>query len=63
MKIELSIITVDYNGLEDTCALIDTITFNDEMEVIVVDNGSKVDETAVIRQRYPQVKAIRSEQN
>lgn len=63
MKIELSIITVNYNGLEDTCALIDTITFNDEMEVIVVDNGSKVDEAAVIRQRYPQVKVIRSEQN
>ena len=63
MKIELSIITVNYNGLEDTCALIDTITFNDEMEVIVVDNGSKVDEADIIRQRYPQVKAIRSEQN
>lgn len=63
MKIELSIITVNYNGLEDTCALIDTITFNDEMEVIVVDNGSKVDEAAIIRQRYPQVKAIRSERN
>jgi hypothetical protein len=63
LNIELSIITVNYNGLEDTCALIDTITFNDTMEVIVVDNGSKVDEAAVINQRYPQVKAIRSEQN
>lgn len=63
MNIELSIITVNYNGLEDTCALIDTITFNDNMEVIVVDNGSNVDEATVISQRYPQVKAIRSEQN
>ena len=33
------------------------------MEVIVVDNGSKVDEAAVINQRYPLVKAIRSKQN
>ena len=33
------------------------------MEVIVVDNGSKVDEAALISQRYPQVKTIRSNQN
>ena len=63
MSIELSIITVNYNGLEETCALIDTITFNDNMEVIVVDNGSKVNEAAIISQRYPQIKTIRSEQN
>lgn len=63
MDTVLSIITVNYNGLEDTCALIDTITFNSTMEVIVVDNGSKVDEAAVIKQRYPQIQAIRSEQN
>ena len=60
---DLSIITINYNGLEDTCALIDTITFNDNMEVIVVDNGSKTDEAAIIQERYPQVKTIRSEQN
>ena len=63
MKIELSIITVNFNGLDDTCALIDSITFNDHLEVIVVDNGSTADEAAVIRQRYPQVRVIRSEQN
>ena len=33
------------------------------MEVIVVDNGSKVNEAAIINQRYPQIKTIRSEQN
>ena len=63
MSVELSIITVNYNGLEDTCALIDTITFNDNMEVIVVDNGSIIDEASFIQQRYPKVKAIRSNQN
>lgn len=63
MNTELSIITVNYNGLDDTCSLIDTITFNDQLEVIVVDNGSTVDEAAVISQRYPHVKAIRSERN
>ena len=60
---ELSIITVNYNGLNDTCALIDTITFSDDMEVIVVDNGSTVDEAVIISQRFPQVRAIRSEKN
>lgn len=63
MDIELSIITVNYNGLEDTCALIDSIPFNDKMEVIVVDNGSKINEAILITQRYPHVITIRSEQN
>ena len=63
MKTELSIITVNYNGLEDTCALIDTIPSDDWIEVIVVDNGSTADEAELISSRYPHVKAIRSEQN
>ena len=63
MNIELSIVTVNYNGLEDTCALIESIPFNDRMEVIVVDNGSKTNEAALISQRYPLVITIRSEQN
>ena len=61
--IELSIITVNYNGLEDTCALIDTIAFNDHLEVIVVDNGSRSDEAQIIAQRYPAVRVIQSETN
>ena len=60
---ELSIITVSYNGFKDTCELIDSITFTDEMEVIVVDNASKENEAALISQRYPQVKTIRSDKN
>ncbi len=64
MNIELSIITVNYNGLKDTCALIDTIPFDEySLEVIVVDNASKEDEASVIAERYPQVKVIRSDKN
>lgn len=59
----LSIISVNYNGLKDTCELIDSITFTDDMEVIVVDNASKEDEAALISQLYPQIKTIRSERN
>ncbi len=64
MKIEISIITINYNGLADTCALIDSIPFNDyPLEVIVVDNASQNDEATTIEQRYPQVKVVRSSQN
>jgi len=60
---KLSVITVNYNGLEDTCALIDTIPFNEDMEVIVVDNGSTKNETSILQERYPSILAIRSEKN
>lgn len=63
MNIYLSVITVNYNGYKDTCALIDTIPFNDNMEVIVVDNASKQDEATALQQKYPQVKVIRSDKN
>ena len=59
----LSIITVNYNGFNDTCALIETIPFNETMEVIVVDNASKNQEAEIIAQRYPQVKVIKSKKN
>ena len=59
----LSIITVNYNGKKDTCELIDSIPFNNEMEVIVVDNASTQDEASIITEQYPQVKVIRSKRN
>ena len=63
MNIEVSIITINYNGLEDTCALIESIPFNEEMEVIVVDNASNDQEADIIAQLYPQVKVIKNERN
>ena len=60
---KLSIITINYNGLKDTCELIDSIPFNDNMEVIVVDNASTQDEANIIAKQYPLVKVIRSTQN
>ena len=59
----LSIITINYNGLKDTCELIDSIPFNDDMEVIVVDNASKEDEANIISKRFSQVRVIRSDKN
>jgi hypothetical protein len=57
------VITINYNGLEDTCALIESIPFNENMEVIVVDNGSMNQEAGTISKRFPQVKVIQSERN
>lgn len=63
---ELSIVTVNYNGLKDTCQLIDclkefiqTLTY----EIIIVDNASSQDEALTIHTRYPEVKTIRSSHN
>lgn len=61
---ELSVITINYNGLKDTCELIETLPADDKsLEVIVVDNASTVDEASVIEQRFPQVTVIRSDRN
>ena len=60
---ELSIITINYNGLKDTCALIETIPFNDKLEVIVVDNASDNQEADQISSRFPHVKVIKSDKN
>ena len=66
MEVEklLSIITINYNGIKDTCELIDTLPLNDEtIEVIVVDNASTQDEATEIEKRYQQVKVIKSDKN
>ena len=60
---KLSIITVNYNGLKDTCELIDSIPFNDDVEVIVVDNASINDEASIIQEKYPKIIVIRSDKN
>lgn len=62
--LQLSIITINYNGLNDTCELMDTLPLEDKsIEVIVVDNASKEDEATIIEQHYPQVRVIRSQKN
>ena len=63
--IDISIITINYNGLNDTCALIETIPNNDKLEVIVVEKKKKnqEDEADTISKKYPHVKVIKSEKN
>lgn len=66
---DLSFITVNFNGQSDTFELINSIinvVKSVSYEVIVVDNGSKVDEATQIKERYlsyNNVIVIRSEKN
>lgn len=43
--------------------MIDSIPFNDNMEVIIVDNASQQNEASIILNKYPQVKVIQSDRN
>ena len=64
MDIQTSIVTINYNGLTDTCDLIDSLPLEDSsIEVIVVDNASKADEASIIKEHYPSIKVIRSDRN
>lgn len=58
----VSIITVNYNQAEVTCALLaslDKITYPN-FEVIVVDNHSVEDDPTIIKQRYPNIVFIQN---
>ena len=62
----LSFITICYNGIADTCALIESIhktIHSVSYEIIVVDNASREDEAAIIKMQYPTVITVRSPQN
>lgn len=61
----VSIITVNYNQLQLTCDLLDSLRMvtYPSLEIIVVDNHSQVDPTSEIRARYPEVRLIRSNKN
>lgn len=64
-QIEISVITVNFNGQKDTERLIESLyrNFTIPFELIVVDNGSKNDEAVALQYKYPFIKTIRSERN
>ncbi|MDL2291847.1 glycosyltransferase family 2 protein [Bacteroides sp. OttesenSCG-928-F21] len=62
----VSFISVNYNGYDDTCQLIESILENIRSvsyEIIVVDNASKADESELLKEKFPQVISLRSPQN
>ena len=65
-EITLSVVTVNFNGLTDTLEMLASLyahVSDVEFEAIVVDNGSHTDESAPIREAFPQAIVIRSEEN
>ena len=58
----VSIITVNYNGLADTCEMIDSFRKYEtySYEIIVVDNGSRAPEGEEIKKRYPEIKVVQN---
>lgn len=66
MNDKVSIITVNYNGVADTCEMIDSLKQheNHPYELIVVDNGSaSLNDYTLLKEKYPDVKVIRSDKN
>lgn len=62
----ISIITVNYNGINDTRNLLNSLRENIvgvEYELIVVDNASIEDEAELLQNEFPWIKAVRSNVN
>ncbi len=61
----ISIITVNYNGLDLTIELLNSIQrlHDKNLEIFVVDNASKDNPEGLIRQNYPEIHFIRSSHN
>jgi GT2 family glycosyltransferase len=64
-SISIAIVLVNYNGLADTLECLPTILSQpiDPRNVIVVDNGSKNNESIEIRNQFPSITVLRSESN
>lgn len=66
LPIDISIITVNYNGWKDTREFLDSCIqhiHSVSYELIVVDNASQTDEALSLQQLYPQIKIIRNDKN
>lgn len=61
----ISIISINYNSIEVTCEMIDSVRTNSykNVEVIVVDNASKECPKEFLNTNYPEVKVITSKEN
>ncbi len=61
----VSIITVNYDQPEVTCELIESLLHISYpcIEIIVVDNGSPTKDPSMIKEKYPEIIFIKSEQN
>ncbi|MDD2595444.1 MAG: glycosyltransferase family 2 protein [Bacteroidales bacterium] len=62
----ISIISITYNGLEDTLEMIQSLKANlrsGSYEIIIIDNGSRINEAEAVSLKYKDVITVRSEKN
>lgn len=61
----VTIITVNFNQTDATCDLLDSIRRQEyrNVEIFVVDNGSRENPAAIFETNYPEMQFIRSERN
>ncbi|MDL2222048.1 glycosyltransferase family 2 protein [Parabacteroides sp. OttesenSCG-928-N08] len=61
----VSVITINYNGFEDTCEFIDSMfaVESSPFELIVVDNASRNEEGKRLKERYPHCRVVCSKEN
>ncbi len=63
---DISVITVNYNGLQDTVEMITSLqtqVHTVSCEIIAVDNGSRENEALLLQEHFPDITVIRSEKN
>jgi GT2 family glycosyltransferase len=65
VKKRIFVVTVTWNGLQDTCECLDSLFLQEDvlLDIVVVDNGSTDGATQFLRKKYPNVETIRSERN
>jgi GT2 family glycosyltransferase len=61
----LSVVIVNWNSRDDLAACLQSLCVqtHEDLEVIVVDNGSKDDSVAMVRERYPHFKLLDEGEN
>lgn len=63
---QISVITVNYNGYDDTCEMIESLLdkiHSVSYEIIIVDNASKQNEAELLKKKYPWIVSLRSDEN
>ncbi|GBD25140.1 N-acetylglucosaminyl-diphospho-decaprenol L-rhamnosyltransferase [bacterium HR30] len=62
---KVAVVVVNWNGNEDTLQCVESLERVDypNVEIIVVDNGSRIDPTPVLQARFPTVKCLRLPRN
>ena len=61
----VAVVVVNWNGLRDTLACLDSLARSDypALDIVVVDNGSEDGSAAAIRERYPGVRVLEAGEN